>query len=397
MTAGNQAFQKQANLSLILHSIRDARQISRVELSRILGLKKSTVSNLISELMETGIVEERREGEAGSSGGRKPVYLGIRSDIAAVLGLEVELGYYRAVLTDLSGDVLWSRTREIEHAPFPDMFHSIYRSLEDEIRSQGLPLIGIGVGIPGSVDLHRGLVTRSRPHNLEDFDYVKEVGSRYDVPVFFENDTNCGAWGELWRHPGELTNFVYLLTRFHFHNLRSTEKPGVGMGLVINGQVYYGDSYRAGEFGSNSWSEPGTESLDMSRDELLHIGSDEELMVRFLTRLFEKISVSLSLFDPGQVLLAGDIQYYRGLLPRVLENLKDDSWFSRRGGRLGFSSLGELEIPLGAAAHVLNRLYSIPQLGRREPQVGISWSDLFDRLRAAAPARPAAISPGRPR
>jgi DNA-binding transcriptional ArsR family regulator len=380
MNAGNQAFQKQANLSLVMNTIQQHRLISRVEISRILGLKKSTVSNIISELLDMGVVEQREEGEAGSSGGRRPVYLGIRADRAAILGLEIELGYYRAALCDLSGSLIWSRSDDIDPQGFKELFPSILADLKADIDASGIPLAGIGVGIPGSVDLEKGIILRSIPHKLQNFDFYREISSMYDLPVFFENDTNCGAWGEIWRNPAERINLVYLLTRFHFHNLRATEKPGVGMGIVIGGQVYYGDSYRAGELGSNYWSEPGTEYLDMSPGELLKIGSDPALLKKFLTNLFRKLSVTLSLLDPRQVLLGGDIQYYRELLPGILDNLRDDSWFGNQTHRISFSQAGELEIPLGAASMVLEHLFRVPQLGQRVQRVSISWNDVFERL-----------------
>jgi DNA-binding transcriptional ArsR family regulator len=380
MRAGNQAFQKQANLALVMDTIRQHRLVSRVEISRILGLKKSTVGNIIGDLLEIGLVEQREEGRSGSAGGRRPVYLAINASRAGVLGLEIELGYFRAAFRNLAGELLWSETREIETDEFPRMFSSILKNLEPRISREGIPLAGIGVGLPGSVDLEKGIILRSIPHKLHNYDYYSEICAESPVPVFFENDTNCGAWGELWNNPGNDINLVYLLTRFHFHNLRSIEKPGVGVGLVINGQVYYGDGYRAGEFGSNHWSEPGTEFLDMSRNELLSITSDPALMKNFLTNLLRKLSVTLSLLDPRQVMLGGDIRLYRDLVPAVLDNLRDDSWFGNQQHRIAFSSAGEHEISAGAAALVLNRLYRVPQLGQRDQKVRISWENLFDQL-----------------
>ncbi|AHC15985.1 ROK family transcriptional regulator [Salinispira pacifica] len=380
MTAGNQTFQKQANLSLVLRRIREHGMISRVELSRILGLKKSTVTNIIAELMDRGIVEQRKEGEASSMGGRKPVYLGIRPGIAGILGLEIELGFYRAVYLDLSGNRLWSGYAEVPPLPLEHMFDYIIQHIQKDIEATGVPPAGIGVAVPGSVDLEQGKIIESVTFKLNDFDFAGKISSRYSIPVFLENDTNCGAWGELWRRNDEKVNFLYLLIRFHFHNLEKTEKPGVGLGLVINGQVYYGSSFRAGELGSNLWDEEGTEYLHMSSEELLRIKEDPRLMEKFLEALFRKLSESFSILDPSEVFLAGDVDEYRDSIPRVLERLKDDSWFGnpRQREKISFSKGGEMEMPFGAACMVLERLYSIPQLGSSRGRIHIDWEHVFE-------------------
>jgi len=381
MIAGNQAFQKQANLALVLRLIREHGLISRVELSRQLGLKKSTVTNIINQLLELEIVETRKEGESTQSGGRKPVFLGINPRIGHVLGLELETGYFRAILCDISGNEIWTRVEEISPGALEDLFFRVMDLLQEDIQKAGAPLIAIGVGIAGMVDLDSGVVVSSTALKLDNYDFVENISNKLDIPVFFENDTNCCAWGELWRKNSPSSHFLYLLTRFHFHNLKATDMPGVGLGMVINGQVYYGADYRAGEFGSNRWEIPGTEYLDMSREELLQIGTNQELMITFMTKLFQKISVSLSLFNPEEIILGGDIQYYKGLLPQVMENLEGDSWFGqeRERSKIHFTRSGDMEIPFGAAALVLERLYSIPQLGKMEQKVQISWDDVFAR------------------
>lgn len=382
MTAGNQTFQKQANLSLVLRRIREHGMISRVELSRLLGLKKSTVTNIIAELLERGIVEQRKEGEASSMGGRKPVYLGIRPGIAGILGLEIELGFYRAVYLDLSGNRLWSSFAEVPPLPLEQMFDYIIQQVWKDIEATGVPPAGIGVAIPGSIDLQQGRIIESVTFKLKDYDFAEKISSKYSIPVFLENDTNCGAWGELWRRNDEKVNFIYLLIRFHFHNLEKTEKPGVGLGLVINGQVYYGSSFRSGELGSNLWDREGTEYLDMSGEELLRIKEEPILMKKFLEELFRKLSQAFSILDPSEVFLAGDVEEYRDMIPDVLEALQDDSWFGnpRQREKLSFSRGGDMEMPYGAACMVLERLYSIPQLGSSRGRMHIDWDHVFDIL-----------------
>ncbi|WP_028975096.1 ROK family transcriptional regulator [Spirochaeta cellobiosiphila] len=381
MVAGNQAFQKQANVALVLKLIREYNLISRIELSRQLGLKKSTVTNIINELLEYNLVEIRKEGDASQAGGRKPVYLGINPRMGSILGLELEVGYFRAILCDITGQELWSKVEEIPKGPIDNVFFRVLKRLDSDIKAQRIPLLAIGVGVSAIVNHKEGLLSYSHSWKLEEFDFYNKISMKMDIPVFFENDSNCCAWGELWKKHGIYQNFLYVLSRFHYHNLRTTDIPGVGLGMVVRGQVVYGSSYRAGDFCTNDWDVPGTEYLDMTRDELLSIGQDKDLMIKFMTNIFRKLSVTFSLFNPDSIILGGDIQYYRELLPQVMDNLKGDSWFQdgSNQSKIHFNRSGDKEIPYGAAAFVLDNLYSLPQVGNKTGKVSFDWDHVLMR------------------
>ena len=107
MPASNNVFQKNANTSLVAQLIWRQGGLSRVDISRLLQLNKSTVSNIISYLMEIGLVSEGERKDATSLGGRKPIELTIARDFGCVFGFDLQPSHYRSVIMGADGSILW--------------------------------------------------------------------------------------------------------------------------------------------------------------------------------------------------------------------------------------------------------------------------------------------------
>ena len=382
MAAGNQSFQKQANIALILKMIHDFGLVSRVELSRSIGLRKSTITNIVNELLDIGIVLQKETGCAGASGGRKPVLLSINPGMGCILGLEPRPGSCDAVLYDLNGDLIWEKKLKTKDSLFSDMFIALYEELSEEILRDGLNLLAVAVGVSGIVDTENGIIKRSITYELNNFDYRTNICARIPVPVFFENDTNCAAWGELKNPENNSRNFICLLSKLNLPDIQPEQLPGIGLGFVIRGEIYRGADFSSGEFGTNNWFTPGTEYTGISRNEWDRLNSDEQRVKVLMTAIFRMISVSLSLLNPEELILAGDMKNFRILLPEILKELKDDSWFGNEDNtrRIRFSRRESMEIAGGAANMVLSRLYSIPQLGEKEDEALLGWTEVFSRI-----------------
>lgn len=91
------------NTSRVMREIWINKQISRIQIAKNLGLDKSTISSIVANLLNDGIIREHAEGEAGPQGGRKPVYLTLNRSYACVLGIEFRPESYTAVAVDLQG------------------------------------------------------------------------------------------------------------------------------------------------------------------------------------------------------------------------------------------------------------------------------------------------------
>ena len=142
LKATNQTVQRSFNRSLVLQKVRQEGRISRVDLSRALGLEKSSVSAIVAELVGQGLLHETEIGEASVSGGRKPVYLALKGDFCCFLSLEIQPTRYHAVILDLNGRILFEKKDELPDwdQPFQTKLRDLYALLDPVVRAQPVPL-----------------------------------------------------------------------------------------------------------------------------------------------------------------------------------------------------------------------------------------------------------------
>jgi hypothetical protein len=115
------------NTSRVLEDIWINQEISRIQIAKNLDLDKSTISSIVTELLEIGVIKETSVGEAGPQGGRKPVYLTLNETYGCVLGLELRPEAYTAVAVDLEGNIIYSKFEliQLSGANFVDRFFEI--------------------------------------------------------------------------------------------------------------------------------------------------------------------------------------------------------------------------------------------------------------------------------
>jgi predicted transcriptional regulator len=125
---------KIVNTARILREIWLAKSISRIEIARKLKLNKSTVTNIMTDLLSRNVVLLADEGEPGPKGGRKPVNLILNKKFGFVLGVEMRPESYTAVAVDLDGEVLFykSEQMEISSENFTDCFFEIMNRIDVE-------------------------------------------------------------------------------------------------------------------------------------------------------------------------------------------------------------------------------------------------------------------------
>lgn len=357
---------RMVNTSRILRAIWTSRRISRIRLARELGLNKSTVTTIVSELMESGIVHETDEISAGPSGGRRPVQIELRRRFGYVLGLEIRAESYTAAAVDLGGDILFSRTEDIDCSAenFADVMNDLLRRIPDELSWIGTPLLGAGVGLSGIVDSGRGVIIGSIPlRTAEAIDFARDIGENFSFPVYVENDANACAWGELTFHRTKrLRNFIFTLVEFHKRRLQAGRgNTSLGFGIVFEGKVYHGGTNSAGEFKSLFC---GAEDRGQCRVSYLENGMEKE--PDKLRELIEEIAGHLGLFvntfNLEQVFLGGDIEGHQEEVTPILREAINANWVYDEPVQcdIRFSSLGDKSVAYGAAGMLLERLFMDP-------------------------------------
>ena len=343
---------------------------TRVDVAKELGLVKSTVSRIVSLLLEQGIVRETEAQHEHSRLGRKPVGLEINESYGLVLGLEIQPDFYNAAAIDLRGDVLntWSAPLSMVGKDPVAAFFEIVEQLEPWIADRGVPLLGIGVAAPGLVDQFHGRILQSNPLNITSpVDFVERVSKRISVPVILENDANCGSWGELvHRKTSRHGNFVFVLGEFRTGEAENSRYWGiaVGLGFVLGGEIYHGASYSAGEFQSILWRRGNEGQFSISDEEARRIKEDRAIMEKALYELSAHVALFVNTLNLTSVVFGGELTEHAHVLKPLMEAEIQKNWSypSTVECSIDFSPLGKDAVAYGAAGMFLESMFSVPAL-----------------------------------
>ncbi len=209
------------------------------ELCKKLSLSAPKVTALINELSEDGLVQDH--GKVGSTGGRKPNLYGLAPDSGFFMGIDVKQNYINIGLTDFQKNLI----KVYEKCPYElrndkESLDELCRLINNFIK--GLPIskekiLGIGINLSGRVNYATGY-SYSFFHFHED-PLSRIIESQLGIKVYLENDSRAMAYGEFC--VGAVKDEKDVL----FLNL----DYGIGMGIMINSQLYYGKSGYSGEFG----------------------------------------------------------------------------------------------------------------------------------------------------
>lgn len=240
MQRGTFQLMKSVNKSLILNKIRTNEPISRAEIAKITKLTPPTVSSIVKELIEQGIVRESEVSE--SSGGRRPTMLHINNDAFYVVGVDAGPNDIACILADLSGEIHYRTSKGIHPNPTSAEFLSILKESVHRVlkaTSKEDNLLGIGVAMHGVVNVDTGESLIAPNLNLTNVPIKVELEREFNLEVKVENDARAMALGESWfGNHGKLESMITV-------NLGR----GVGAGVVVNGRLYHGAQDLAGEIG----------------------------------------------------------------------------------------------------------------------------------------------------
>lgn len=225
------------NRQIILNHIREKSPISRAEIARLTDLQRSTVSLIVEELREIGLIKEI-EGE--SSGGRPPQMLSLRTAHAIAIG--VDCGKERTIVatSDLAGRIL-EQEEFLTDENFETAIEQIIKSVTYFINKNGDSIEGIGVSVPAMVEPGSGRVLLIPHFNWHEPAFAERLKIATGLTVKIDNDANATALAELWFGRPEITQVRdFILVLIH---------EGIGTGIVFDGQIYRGKGGIAGEFG----------------------------------------------------------------------------------------------------------------------------------------------------
>lgn len=245
--SANRDLMRRMNEALVLGLIHDFGPIARTELAERSGLSLATISGITGVLIDQGIVIEESAGE--STGGRRPILLAVDRRAALVLGVKLTQEQIIVALTDLGAELLDSRTVPLGDDLQPTAVIEQLGLVVDDLRAShpDQRVVGLGLGMAGILDRERGLCRYSPFLPWRDLPLRELISKRVSLPVIVENDVNALTLAERWFGAGAgATNFLVV-----------TLGRGVGMGMMLNGELYRGGRDGAGEFGHITIVEDG--------------------------------------------------------------------------------------------------------------------------------------------
>lgn len=236
------------NRQLILRYLREHGPTPRVVISQSLGLSRATVSSIVKDLMDLGLVREGEKREATPRGGKRATEVHFNADAGYIVGIDLGRSHLRIYLTNLAREVVgqwasrfdtgvgWEKGLQLIAQKTNELVEDNHKTW-DMVR-------GIGFSVPGSPDpTLRMLISPPLLNMWMEVDIPlclrQMLNLNEDFPIYLDNDANMGALGESRYGAGYgVTNLIYVKL-----------STGIGAGLILNGQLYRGNNGVAGEFG----------------------------------------------------------------------------------------------------------------------------------------------------
>jgi predicted NBD/HSP70 family sugar kinase len=221
------AHMRAMNCSILLKLIWKHHRISRADISRITSMSRSTVSAIVTELLERGLVTEL--GIGPSNGGRRPMMLAFQEDAFSILGIQVSAHSIAFATLNLNGVVRRWVTQPCEVFENPDEALALVQKMIDENAalafSENMPLIGLALAHPSSSEV--------------DFQsWESTLRERFMIPVHMGSDAHFGALAELWWNQDAQPQ--------HVGYFQLSETLGFGF-LIRDEQKSYGVSGQLGQ------------------------------------------------------------------------------------------------------------------------------------------------------
>jgi len=360
------------NAITLLHLLLREDGISRVELSRMTGLTKTTVSTIIKGFKDSSIVEESNQIFTGNIG-KSPIPLHIRADAVYTIGVHLSRQRVEALLMDARMNIITSNTGEDYTRFGPEgiidsLFFNINKIME-YAKEKEIDIGAIGIGVPGPLDAQTGVV--KQPPKLKGWKDVplgSIVQKEYGIPVWIENDANVCALAEKWLGSGRnIHNFIYILIN-----------EGIGAGVIINDELYQGTYDFVGEIGHFLCYEQGQFQYleDIAGvDVLLHLANSQGLSVKSLEKMAEllqqdnqiansivkKVATwigsaivnAIHMIGPQTVFIGGKMVVLREPLIQPIRKIVSHYLFGEQAVNIQFSSISHNAVPSGAGIYAI--------------------------------------------
>jgi len=352
------------NRSLVLQTLYRSGTLSRADLARSTGLTRVTISDLVADLMDEKLVVEVGQRD-GSRPGKPATMLDINRGGFQIIGIDLsDYAVFRGAVLDLDGVVLERAEVPLDGATGAEATAKVVALAERLVAAASLPLLGIGVGSPGIVDLAGTVLSAPNlgwPSDGAGEPLQETLAATTGLPVIVANDANAAALAE--HSFGSALSDMMLIKVGH----------GVGAGLIIGGTALFGSRFAAGEIGHVVVGTDGGEPCACGKigcletwvaaprlDAALAATDDPAERTAILRRAGERLGIALApvvgALDLAEIVLSGPVELLDGpLAEAAIETLRSRTMAEFHGDlTLRMTALGQDIVMRGAAAMVLS-------------------------------------------
>lgn len=262
---------KQHNRDLVLRTIFANETISRAEIARVTMLTRTTVSDAVTGLLAEGLVQE--VGYGTSLGGKNPILLSLVADARYLIGLNLAQDKFIGAIVNLRGEIKQTVELPVHSGNGQQALEQVYQILDELLKTEWKPIVGIGVGAPGLIHTREGIVVNAVNLEWRDLPLANLLEERYRLPVTVLNDSQATAIGE----------YVYGEHEPDGNLVVVNVKHGIGAGILINGRLFQGDGGGAGEIGHVVVQENGAQCRCGKRGCLETVASAQAVVRRVQT------------------------------------------------------------------------------------------------------------------
>jgi len=330
---------RRLNMSAILKLLRERGTLARADLAKELGMTRNTASNIVTELLQSGMVIEtefRREGA-----GRPGLLLELAPNGGFAIGAEIDISRIIVIAVDFKGNTLWEESAQISPSQPQNLIiataEQLVQSALDWGKAEALKPLGIGLGLAGLVDAEAGSLTYAPTLNWKDVPFQAMWEEKFGLPIHLDNEANTAALGYYAYADGfNARNLVYL-----------SIGAGMAAGLILEEHLFRGSGGFAGQAGHmkirpdgeacscgdhGCWvTEVGLPALarktgqpQIDLDEVARLlRNNDEILKTVIDEMAEMLGLGIvnlvNLFNLDRVILGGAI---RPILPFMLEKTR---------------------------------------------------------------------------
>ena len=295
LSGSNGSTIKSNNIRAILMTLLRYEVVSRVRLAQMTGVSPTTITNLVNELLEQGVIAEEDNGHVDGrrSVGRPQTGLRLVPDARFVVAVHIDVDAVYISLSDLFAQPVVRRSFPLAGDTLPEnVLPQITAAAREAMAESGVPtrfIIGAGVGASGLVDPYTGVNVIAPNLGWHHVPLRDALSDHLGLPVAVDNNVRAMALGEMLfgagRAPGEGHTLAFVYSRV-----------GVGAGFVVGGQLYRGSGAGAGEIGHTTMIPDGGELCGCGNTGCLETLVSEPAIVRAAKRLAAE--------NPGGILAA---------------------------------------------------------------------------------------------